>query len=139
MNSSKSLEQRIDDLVHGVLASAREVALAAVSEAFARNEVQLLGRGGRSDRAAKKQRPQPRRSRARRPAQKRSPDELAALGEKVCAAICKKPGETMTYYAAEVSSSPVKLGVPVRRLIEEGRVRSIGDRNQRKYYPGARE
>ena len=32
-------EQRIDDLVQGVLASAREVALAAVVEAFARNEV----------------------------------------------------------------------------------------------------
>ena len=77
--------------------------------------------------------------RARRPAAKRSPEELAALGEKLCAEICGKPGETMTYYAAKLSSTPVKLGVPARRLVEEGRVRSIGDRNQRKYYPGARE
>ena len=45
----------------------------------------------------------------------------------------------MTFYAKEVGSTPAKLWVPVRRLIEEGRVRAIGDRNQRKYYAGARE
>lgn len=64
---------------------------------------------------------------------------MAALGEKLCAAICAKPGETMTYYAEKVSSTPDKLGVPARRLVEEGRVHAIGDRNQRKYYAGARE
>jgi hypothetical protein len=139
MNNSELLEQRIDDLVHGVLASAREVALAAVAEAFARNETQLVDGGVRDGHASKNQNGQRRAKRSRRPAQKRSPEELAALGEKLCAAICEKPGETMTYYAAMVSSTPVKLGVPARRLAEEGRVRSIGDRNQRRYYPGARE
>ena len=139
MNSSELLEQRIDDLVEGVVASAREVALAAVAEAFARNEAQLIEGRARSDRPTKKKDGRRQGSRTRRPGQKRSPEELVALGEKLCAAICKKPGETMTYYAAKVSSTPAKLGVPVRRLIEEKLVRSIGDRNQRKYYPGARE
>lgn len=133
--SSELLEQRIDELVQGVLASAREVALAAVSEAFSRNEAQLLGEPrSRNDGAAKKAQRR-RGGRAHQPGQKRSPEELAALGEKLCAAICKKPGETMTYYAEKVSSTPPKLGVPVRRLVEEGRVRAIGERNQRKYYP----
>lgn len=139
MNSSELLEQRIDDLVYGVLASAREVALAAVAEAFSRNEAQLLDSEQLRSKGPLKKGRERNSSRARRPAQKRSPEELTALCEKLCAAICKKPGETMTYYAAKVSSTPVKLGVPVRRLVEEGRVRSIGDRNQRKYYPGARE
>lgn len=75
----------------------------------------------------------------RRLGKKRSPDELVGLGTKLCKAICRKPGETMTFYAKEVGSTPVKLGVPVRRLIEEGRVHAIGDRSQRKYYAGARE
>jgi hypothetical protein len=139
MNSSEMLEQRIDDLVRGVLASAREVALAAVAEAFARNEAQLVDGSARRDRGAKTQDGQGRAPRRRRPSAKRSPEELATLGEKLCAEICRKPGETMTFYAAKLSSTPVKLGVPARRLVEEGRVRSIGDRNQRKYYPGARE
>lgn len=141
MNGAEQLEQRIDELVQGVLAGAREVALAAVVEAFARNEEQLL-RGERNH--VGHQRPSApsakvKSRRGPRPGKKRGPEELATLGEKLCAAICEKPGETMTYYAERVSSTPRKLSVPVRRLLEEGRVRSVGDRNQRKYYPGARE
>lgn len=133
------LEQRIDELVQGVLASAREVALAAVSEAFARNQAQLVADRAQARRPSK-ERGQPRRAgRARCTGPKRSPEELADLGEKLCGAVCDKPGETMTYYAERVSSTPRKLGVPVRRLVEEGRVRAIGDRNQRRYYPSGRE
>lgn len=137
MNTTGQLEQHIDDLVRGVLSGARQVALSAVAEAFARNEGELLGDrlGQQTARPSKKKRG----ARARRPAKKRSPEELATLGERLCAEICKKPGETMTYYAERLSTTPVKLGVPVRRLVEEDRVHAIGDRNQRKYYPGGRE
>ena len=139
MNSNELLEQRIDELVQGVLASAREVATAAITEAFARNGAQLVGgQRLRSDETTKKTERPRRGGSVRRPAKKRSPEELAALGEKLCAAIRKRPGETMTFYAVEVSSTPRKLGVPARRLVEEGRVRTIGDRNQRKYYPTER-
>lgn len=133
MNTNGQLEQRIDDLVRGVLVAAREVALAAVAEAFVRNEDQLIDSGRR--RAVVHST----KARKRSLGKKRSPDELEALGTKLCKAICKKPGETMTFYAKEVGSTPVGLGVPVRRLIEEGRVHAIGDRSQRKYYAGARE
>jgi hypothetical protein len=132
MNTNGQLEQRIDALVQGVLSAAREVALAAVAEAFARNEDQHVDGVGRAARLSVK-------VQKRSPGKKRSPDELEALGSKLCKAICKKPGESMTFYAKEVGSTPIKLGVPVRRLIEEGRVRAIGDRSQRKYYAGARE
>jgi hypothetical protein len=138
MNSNGQLEQRIDDLVKGVLFAAREVALAAVAEAFARDEEQLVERGDRDARPAKR-----RRSgggeQVRRSGKKRSPDELVALGNKLCKAISRKPGESMTTYAQELGSTPIELGVPVRRLIEEGRVHAIGERNQRKYYAGIRE
>lgn len=144
MSTTEQLEQRINDLVRGVLAGAREVALVAVAEAFARNEDQLPGID-RND-ADEYQRPRSstprsvkrRAVRRRRSGIKRSPDELAALGEKLCTVICQKPGESMTFYAAKLGSTPPKLAVPVRRLVEEGRVRAIGDRNQRRYYPGAR-
>jgi hypothetical protein len=38
MQSQGQVEQRIDELVQGVLSAAREVALAAVAEAFAQSE-----------------------------------------------------------------------------------------------------
>lgn len=140
MNTNGQLEQRIDDLVQGVLLAAREVALAAVAEAFARNEDQLVESGRRNARRPSgKDLKRGRSDQTRRPGKKRSPDELVALGSKLCKAICRKPGETMAFYSKEVGSTPVELGVPVRRLIEEGHVRAIGERNQRKYYAGARE
>lgn len=124
-----------------MLAGAREVALAAVAEAFARNRDELLGAGpGRQEpRSAKNKRARGHRDEGRKLAKKRSPEELAKLGERLCTEICDKPGETMTYYAARLSSTPAKLAVPARRLTEEGRVHAIGERNQRKYYAGARE
>ena len=65
----------------GLLASAREVALAAVSEAFSRNEVQPLDEYRSRNGGAARQ--PPRRGRqAYRPGQKRSPEELAALVER---------------------------------------------------------
>jgi hypothetical protein len=138
MNSNGQLEQRIDDLVKGVLFAAREVALAAVAEAFARDDGQLVESGRRDTQIPKGSR-SGRSERARRSGKKRSPDELATLGNKLCKAISRKPGESMTFYAREVESTPVELGVPVRRLIEEGRVHAIGERNQRRYYAGIRE
>jgi hypothetical protein len=42
----------------------------------------------------------------------------------------------MHVYAKALGSTPQKLNVPVRRLAEEGRVRMVGERNQRRYYPG---
>jgi hypothetical protein len=140
MNTSGQLEQRIDDLVQGVLSAAREVALAAVAEAFVRNETHLLANGCRRDAhpESKKEQKRGRGAPMRRPWRKRSPDELVALGAKLSKAIISKPGETMAFYAKDVGSTPLELGVPVRRLIEEGSVRAIGERNQRKYYAGAR-
>jgi hypothetical protein len=140
MNTSGELERRIDDLVQGVLSAAREVALAAVAEAFVRNEAHLVANGCRRDAHPESKKKQKRGGGEpkRRSGRKRSADELVALGAKLCKAICSKPGETMALYAREVGSTPIELGVPVRRLIEEGSVRAIGDRNQRKYYAGAR-
>lgn len=140
MNSNRQLEQRIDDLVHGVLTAAREVALAAVAEAFARNQDQQVEVGHRDARRNSKMGEKRENGvRTRGGGKKRSPDELMSLGNKLCKAICSKPGETMTFYAKEVGSTPINLAVPARRLIEEGRVRAIGERNRRKYYAGVRE
>jgi len=130
------LEARIDELMQGVLVAAREVALAAVAEAFARNG-DLRGAGNSRQHAhPRRMEPSPERGRRRRPGKKRSPDELMALSAKFCRAVDKKSGETMAYYARELGSTAVALAVPVRRLIEEGRVRSVGERNQRRYYAG---
>lgn len=143
MQTHGQLEQRIDELVQGVLVAAREVALAAVAEAFAQSEKSRMVPGadrqsGDAGRAART----PVRAHGRRRrscGKKRSPEELDALGAKLYEAIDAQPGETMNLYAKEVGSTPGKLSVPVRRLVEEGRVRMVGDRNQRRYYPGTAE
>lgn len=138
MQSQGQVEHRIDELVQGVLSAAREVALAAVAEAFAQSEKSRIGAGGQADVPARVRGASARaRGRGRRSCgKKRSPEELKALEAKLREAICAQPGETMHVYAKALGSTPQKLNVPVRRLAEEGRVRMVGERNQRRYYPG---
>lgn len=129
--------------MQGVLSAAREVALAAVAEAFAQSEKSRMvpGAGRRTGHAewASRTSGGARGRRRLSCGKKRSPEELEALGDKLYRTICAHPGETMNLYAKEVDSTPGKLSVPVRRLVEEGRVRMVGDRNQRRYYPGTAE
>lgn len=144
MQSHEQLEQRLDDLVRGVLATAREIALAAVTEAFA---VSATGREGASGRRKVDTRPgsagpraaSRRAPRARRAGQKRPPELLKALGDKLGAAIQAKPGETMSHYAKVVGVRSSELSVPAHRLVGEGLVRAIGERSQCRYYPAVGE
>ena len=70
-------------------------------------------------------------------AKKRAPDEIAAITERLYRAICEQPGETMSTFSHVAESNPKALSVPVKRLIEEGRVRTVGERSQRRYFPSA--
>jgi len=72
-----------------------------------------------------------------KPAPKRAPEELVALGERFYAVLCQQPGETMTTLAPQVGVAPRVLQVAVARLRRDGRVRAIGKRQQTRYYPMA--
>ena len=65
----------------------------------------------------------------------RSSEEINALSEKLYEVVCKQPGEAMAVFAAKLSSTANELQMPMRRLRNEGRVRSIGERHQTRYFP----
>jgi len=81
----------------------------------------------------------PRASAAPRPSRtagrRRAPAELSAPGERLYEAVCARPGETMAVLAPELGSSPRELHRPMAALKRAGRVRSVGQRHQTRYYP----
>ena len=79
-------------------------------------------------------RPRPAKSPSMR-VPRRTPEELSALGERLYSAICAKPGETMTVLATQLGTTPRRLERPVARLKRAGRVRSVGERSQTRYFP----
>lgn len=66
---------------------------------------------------------------------RRAKSELSALGERFFEVLSRKPGETMGVLSVEVGASPVELHRAVARLREAGRVRTIGERSQMRYFP----
>lgn len=130
-NTTKFLEQKIETAVEQLLrehlAACEAAASTAVRAAFRRasGPSKSAGRG----------KPLPSRSRSRAP--RRSPDEIAALGERLCEAIRRNPGETMSVIAPAVGASPRELNRPATLLRRAGRVRSVGQRHATRYFPMA--
>ena len=125
--SMEVLEKRIEQLVREHITMVRTGAEAAVARAFAEST-------GRSSKPAiPKGNPPARRA----PCQRRTREEVADLAERLCAAVHATPGETMTQLAAQVGATPSELSVPVDRLRQEGRLRSVGQRQHTRYFPAA--
>jgi hypothetical protein len=64
----------------------------------------------------------------RKPAPPRDPAELAALTERLCAAIAAQPGETMEVLAPAVGCPATDLRVSIGHLLDQGRVKKAGER-----------
>jgi hypothetical protein len=122
------LAKQIEDLVRQHVDALRASATAPVASAFAAAPAPSSARASTS--------PQPVRPR-RKPAARRAPEELLALGERFYAVVCQRPGETMMTLAAEVGVAPRVLQVAVARLRRDGCVRVIGKKQQTRYYPMA--
>jgi hypothetical protein len=118
------LAEQIEKLVGDFIAANRSAASLAVERAFAAAD-ENRGRARRSESGSRK-----RKSSARR-----SPQEMAALSERLYEAICSKPGEKMTVLAAEVGVAPREMLVPSAKLRRSGRIRSVGQKQQTRYFP----
>lgn len=127
MNRAKigSLEMQIEALVRGHVAELRARAAAAVERAFAQARVQGV-RAGRAAAGA-----------TRESGQRRRPQEMAALAERLHAAICAHPGAAMTTIAGELGVSPRELNRPALQLKRAGRLRTAGQRQGTRYFPVA--
>jgi len=120
--NNENLAKRIEQLVREHIAASRKEARAALERAFAEAEREPAQRSQAT-------------KRTRQSKQRRTPEEIAALGERLYAAICETPGETMMVLAQELGVTPRELSVPVGRLKQAGRVRSAGQRSHTRYFP----
>lgn len=120
----RKIESAVERLVREHLAACEAAASTAVREAFRRasRPSTKSGRGAKSTRS---------RSASRR----RSREEIAELEERLYAAICAHPGETMAVIAPAVSATARELNRPATVLRQKGRVRSVGQRHATRYFP----
>jgi hypothetical protein len=117
----QALGERIERLVQEYISEARTAAQVAVDRAFANSA---------GDTAKKQEQRGRRRSGRRRPSA-----ELDALSERLYAAMCNAPGETMMVLAPAVGCSARELQRPMALLKRAGRIRSVGRRQATRYYP----
>jgi hypothetical protein len=130
MTTKNELIEQIEDLVRSHIAGVRTAAAAAVERGFATT--------ARAERGAGTRAPRPEATSQRgtgTAAPRRAGEELAALGERFYAALCRQPGETMTTLAPQVGATPRALQVAVARLKRAGRVRAVGQRQHTRYFP----
>jgi predicted Zn-dependent protease len=119
-----NLELQIEELVGEHVAALRRTATSAVERAFAR----MAGGKARSEQ-------QRASSTVRVAGQRRAPEELTALSDRLYAVICAHPGATMVTLAAEMGATARELNRPARQLRRTGRVRSAGQRQATRYFP----
>ena len=121
---SRDLETQIEALVREHIATIQRAAAMAVERAFG-------GAGGAQSKAKVAARPKAEAGR------RRAPEEMAALGERLYAAICAQPGAAMSTLASHLGVASRELHLPATHLRRAGRVRSVGQRHGTRYFPMA--
>jgi hypothetical protein len=116
--SIEELQVQIERVVREHLAAQRKAAAAAVERAFA--AVALPARAATVRAAA---------------GRRRAAAEVSTLAQQLYAAVRAHPGERIAVIAAEVGQRPSALHRPMFHLKREGRVRSVGQRHQTRYFP----
>jgi hypothetical protein len=123
------LTKRIEHVVQQHLAEYRRAAQGAVDRAFAAALYPVPPAGAGSPKATGTV------CRERKPAQRRNQVELAALGKRLHETVCAHPGETMAALARMVEVSSQDLQRPMAWLLQSGKIRHVGERCHRRYYP----
>jgi hypothetical protein len=70
----------------------------------------------------------------RRKGEKRAPEQLAALVDKLFSAIKSKPGQRIEEIASALGSSTKELTLPAKKLISEKRVSTKGQKRATRYF-----
>jgi hypothetical protein len=118
---NETLSEQIQQLVRAHIEATRRDANEAVARAFSSAFAAPRASAG----------PRPRRVTGSR----RGAAALSALGDRLYEAVRAQPGETMAVLAPELGCTPRELHRPMAALKEAGRVRSVGQRHQTRYYP----
>lgn len=118
----QTLEEQIEQLVRAEVAGIRASVAGAVARGLTSSDAGSRGRA-------------PRRAQRQTQSRRRTVEDVAALGERLLAAVAAAPGETMTALAARIDTTPRELSLPAARLKRAGRLRSVGQRQHTKYFP----
>ena len=125
--NTQQLEREIEKLIREHLAACRKAATAAVERAFSAVMNEPAPVKGPAKATSKEARP------------RRSPEELATLTEKLYDAMCATPGEIMAVLAEQLGIPSRSLDLPATRLKHAGRVRTVGKRQNMRYFPMAED
>lgn len=120
-HSSQILSEQIERLVREHMQAMRRAAAEAVERAFSSAPASPRAEVARAV------------SRTRGP--RRASTDVAALGERLYEAVCAQPGEAMGVLGPALGKTPRELHLPMMVLKRAGRVRSVGQRHQTRYYP----
>lgn len=128
MKTEQDLAAQIEDLVGAHIDKLWRSAADAMERGFGRATMPTKTRTRPARNTA---RPKTRRA----PSQRRDPEEVKALAERLHAAVMETPGETMAVLAKRVGTSVRDLHRPMTNLKGAGRLRSVGTRNRTRYFP----
>ena len=117
-HSIEELQSQIERVVREHLAAQRNAAAAAVDRAFATVTSSVRTTAVRT--AA---------------GRRRAATEMSTLAQRLYEAVRAHPGESIAVIAAEVGQPPRALHRPMVHLKRAGRVRSVGQRTQTRYFP----
>ena len=131
-----NFNQRLEQVLKEHIAACRAAMLAAVERAFPASVFstpQLTGRSVRQP--AKRAHRAGQSPRLVKPPPRRTPEEMAAMGERLYQAVCTRPGEAKAVLAAEVGLLTRELDRPMNHLKSAGKVRAVGERHLTRYFP----
>lgn len=132
----RQIRDRIEMFVQDLAALVRQSAVQAVSSALGENAPPRRGPGRpRSNGlAALSGRRGPGRPPSRRKGEKRAPEQLAALVDKLFSLIKSKPGQRIEEIASAIGISTKELTLPAKKLIAEKRVSTKGQKRATRYF-----
>lgn len=123
--STDELSKHIEQVVARYMAEGRRVALESLERAFT-----PTAKAGRQPSV------QPRRTNVTPTSSgRRTPAEIAEIGERLCELVRARPGEGMVTLAAELGLGVRELHRPMSALRGAGRVRTVGQRHLMCYFP----
>jgi DNA-binding NtrC family response regulator len=127
-NFDRQIRKTIEAFVEELSALVRAAAVQSVTEAFGAGAA-VPARRGRGAAAAPA-------ARGRSKGQKRAPEALAELTERLLGAVKSSPGQRMEEIAKGLGTSTSELTLPAKKLIAEKKLKTKGERRATKYYPG---
>ena len=120
MKTTEDLAARIEQLVANHIAEIRRSASEALVRGFAGTTTSRRKQAASSRATGSK---------------RRDPAQLVDLAERLHAAVCETPGETMAALAGRVGAAARELNRPMNNLRKAGRLRSVGLRSNARYFP----